>query len=59
MPEIAIEFENCFRYQIATAKTREAICKILSDMEETFREAVVNYPKCRDELSAIYQELKI
>lgn len=57
--EIAIEFENCFRYRIANAKTREAICKILSEMEETFRETVRNNPSCRDSLSAVYQNLKM
>lgn len=59
MSEIAIDFENCFRYQISNIRTTEQKNEVLSQMEETFREAVVKFPKCRDELSAIYQELKI
>ena len=59
MEEIAIEFENCFRYQISNIKTAEQKNNILSQMEETFLEAVRNKPSCRDELSRVYQELKI
>lgn len=59
MEEITIDFENCFHYQISNIKTVEQKNNILSQMEETFREAVRNNPSCRNELSKIYQELKI
>lgn len=57
--EIAIEFENCFRYRISGIKTVQQKNDILSQMEEAFREAVRNKPSFRDELSKVYEELKI
>lgn len=59
MSEIAIDFENCFRYQISNIRTTEQKNEVLSQMEETFREAVRNNPSCRDSLSTVYQNLKI
>lgn len=57
--EIAIDFYNCFSYKISCIKSITEKNNILSEMQETFQEAVRNMPKCRDELSRVYQELKI
>lgn len=57
--EIVISFYNSFSYEIAQVKTVEQKNKILSDMQETFCEAVRNKPGIRDELSRVYQSLKI
>lgn len=57
--EIAIDFYNCFSYKISCIKTVAEKNTILSDMEETFREAVINKPDCRNELSRVYQSLKV
>lgn len=57
--EIAIDFYNCFSFKIFGIKTLAEKNKILSEMQETFQEAVRNMPKCRDELSRVYQSLKV
>lgn len=57
--EISIAFYNSFSYEISCIKTVEQKNKVLSDMEETFRETVINKPSIRNELSRIYQDLKI
>ncbi len=57
--EIAIEFYNCFIYKIFCIKSVTEKNNILSEMEDTFREAVRNKPSIRNELSEIYQQLKI
>lgn len=59
MEEITIDFYNCFSYEISCIKTIEQKNNILSEMQETFQEAVRNMPKCRNELSKVYQSLKI
>ena len=59
MEEITIDFYNCFSYKISCIKTIEQKNNILSDMQEAFQEAVRNMPKCRDELSRVYQSLKV
>jgi len=59
MEEITIDFYNCFSYKISCIKTIEQKNNILSEMQEVFQEAVRNMPKCRDELSKVYQSLKI
>lgn len=57
--ELTIYFYNTFFYEISKIKTTAQKNSILSQMEETFREAVRNKPSCRNELSRVYQELKI
>ncbi len=57
--EITIYFYNTFSNEISHLKTVEQKNIILSQMEETFRGAVRNNPSIRDELSRIYQDLKI
>lgn len=59
MEEITIDFYNCFSYRISCIKTIEQKNNILSEMQETFQESVRNMPKCRDELSRVYQSLKV
>lgn len=57
--EITINFYNCFSYKIACIRTMTQKNDILSQMQETFQETVRNRPSCRNELSEIYQRLKI
>ncbi len=57
--EIAIDFYNCFLYKISCIKTVEQKNDVLSQMQETFQEAVRNKPSIRNELSAVYQQLKV
>ena len=57
--ELTIYFYNTFSYEISKIKTTAQKNSILSEMEETFREAVRNKPSIRNELSKIYQDLKI
>lgn len=59
MEEITIDFYNCFSYKISCIKNITEKNNILSEMQETFQESVRNMPKCRDELSKVYQSLKI
>lgn len=59
MSEIAICFYNRFSYDIGQIRTVKQKNDVLSDMQETFIEAVRSYPTCRNELSRIYQDLKI
>jgi hypothetical protein len=57
--ELAICFYNRFSYDIGQIKTVAQKNNVLSEMQETFQEAVRNNPGCRDELAGVYQELKI
>ena len=57
--ELAICFYNRFSYDIGQIKTVAQKNNVLSEMQETFQEAVRNNPSCRDELAGVYQELKI
>ena len=57
--EITIYFYNTFSYDISRIKTVSQRNDVLSRMEETFRQAVRNKPSIRNELSEIYQQLKI
>lgn len=57
--EIAIEFYNCFSYRISCINSITEKNIILSEMQETFREAARNKPDCRNELSKVYQALKV
>ncbi|MCX4361428.1 MAG: hypothetical protein OSJ23_09310 [Mucispirillum schaedleri] len=57
--EIAICFYNRFSHDIGRIKTVAQKNNVLSEMQETFQEAVRNNPSCRNELSRVYQELKI
>lgn len=57
--EIAIDFYNCFSYKISRMETVTGKNEVLSEMEEAFRETVRRSPSCRDEISAVYQQLKI
>lgn len=59
MEEITIDFYNCFSYEISCIKNITEKNNILSEMQETFQESIRNMPKCRDELSKVYQSLKI
>lgn len=59
MSEIATCFYNRFSYDIGQIRTVKQKNDVLSDMQETFTEAVRSYPTCRNELSRIYQDLKI
>lgn len=59
MKEIANDFYNCYSYKISCIKSMEDKNNILSEMQEIFQEAVRNMPECRNELSEIYQSLKI
>lgn len=59
MKEIAIDFYNCYSYKISCIRSIEDKNNILSEMCETFQEAVRNMPGCRNELSKVYQSLKI
>lgn len=57
--ELAICFYNCFSYDIRQIKTVAQKNNVLSEMQEVFQEAVRNMPKCRNELSRVYQSLKM
>lgn len=59
MEEISTDFYNCYMYKISCIRSIEDKNNVLSEMQETFQEAVRSYPACRNELSRIYQELKI
>lgn len=57
--EITICFYNRFSYDIAQIKTVEQKIDVLDRMQKTFQEVVRNKPSIRNEISAIYQQLKI
>lgn len=57
--ELVIYFYNTFSYDISQIKTAAQRVDVLSRMEETFRQAVRNKPEIRDEISAVYQQLKV
>lgn len=57
--EVVIDFYNCFSYKISRIKSIAEKNNILSEMQEVFQEAVRNMPKCRNELSGVYQSLKV
>ncbi len=57
--EIAIDFHNCFSYKISCINNVADKNNVLSEMQETFQEAVRNKPSIRNELSEIYQDLKL
>ncbi len=57
--ELAIDFQNCFSYKISCIKSIAEKNIVLSEMQDTFQEAVRNKPDCRNELSEVYQSLKI
>ena len=57
--ELTIYFYNTFSFEISKIKTTAQKNRILSQMEETFRETVRNKPSYRNELSRVYQELKM
>ncbi len=57
--ELAICFYNRFSHDIGQIKTVEQKNNVLSEMQGVFQEAVRNMPSCRNELSRVYQELKI
>ena len=57
--ELTIYFYNTFSYDISRIRTVEQKVDILSRMEETFRQAVRSKPSIRNELSEIYQSLKV
>ncbi len=57
--EIAICFFNTFSGEISRIKTVAQKIDVLSRMQETFQEAVINKPSIRNELSRVYQQLKI
>lgn len=57
--EITISFYNSFFYDISCIRTVKQKIDILDRMQQAFQEAVINKPSIRDELSEIYQELKI
>lgn len=59
MEEITTNFYNCYSYKISCIRSIEDKNSVLSEMCETFQEAVRNMPRCRDELSRVYQALKI
>ena len=57
--ELAIYFYNRFSHDIGQIKTVAQKNNVLSEMQETFQEAVRSNPGSRDELAEVYQELKI
>lgn len=57
--EISVAFYNSFSYDISRIRTVSQKIDVLSRMQEAFQEAVLNKPSIRDELSRIYQDLKI
>lgn len=57
--ELTICFYNRFSYDIGQIKTVAQKNNVLSQMQETFQEAVRNKPSIRNKLSEIYQQLKI
>ncbi len=57
--EIVICFYDRFSYDIAQVKTVAQKVDVLSRMEESFRQAVRSNPSIRNELSEVYQQLKI
>ena len=57
--ELTIYFYNTFSHEISKIKTIMQKNKVLSEMQETFQAAVRNKPSIRNELSRVYQELKI
>lgn len=57
--ELTIYFYNTFSHEISKIKTIEQKNRVLSQMEETFRQAVRNKPSIRNELSEVYQSLKV
>lgn len=59
MEEISTDFYNCYMYKISYIRSIKDKNIVLSEMQETFADAVRSYPTCRNELSWIYQELKI
>lgn len=59
MEEITTDFYNCYSYKISCIGSIKDKNIVLSEMQETFADAVRSYPTCRNELSRIYQELKI
>lgn len=59
MEEITTDFYNCYAYKISCIRSIEDKNNILSEMCETFQEAVRNMPGFRNELSQVYQSLKV
>lgn len=59
MEEITTNFYNCYSYKISCIRNIEDKNNILSEMNETFQEAIRNMPSCRNGLSRVYQELKM
>jgi len=59
MEKTTNEFIRIFSEKISCIRTVNQKVSVLADMEEYFRERVRNNPKCRNELSAAYQYLKI
>lgn len=57
--ELTIYFYNTFSYEILKIKTTTQKNSILSEMQETFQTAVRNKPSIRNELSEVYQSLKV
>ncbi len=57
--EITICFYNMFSHEISHVGTVAQKVNILSRMEESFREAVRSKPNIRNEISAVYEKLKI
>lgn len=57
--EITISFYNSFSYDISRIRTVSQKIDVLSRMQEAFQEAVISKPSIRDEISKIYQELKV
>ena len=52
-------FYDKFRPQIADVRTVQERNGILSDMSELFERVVRDEPDCRDQLSEVYQLLKM
>ncbi|MCM1237467.1 MAG: hypothetical protein NC489_45960 [Ruminococcus flavefaciens] len=57
--ELVICFYNRFSYDIGRIKTVQQKIRVLSEMQEVFQEAVRNKSSIRNELSEVYQQLKI
>lgn len=57
--ELVICFYNRFSYDIQQIRTVQQKNYVLSEMQEVFQEAVRNKPSIRNELSEVYQSLKI
>lgn len=57
--EIVIDFYNFFSFKISCIKTVAEKNNILSEMQEIFQEIVRNKPSCRNEMSQIYEKLKV